>query len=437
MKHVLPFKQRQIEQRQLEAEADKQSRIRVAEGSAQARRIEAGGEADARQKLADAEAYRIERVGKVQRRADGARRRARHAASAADPEDAGRQALGQDPGDHRAAARRRRIHRRARCSATPASRRSDDRAKRSMRAHLISATRAGSPPRRAACTVVAAGNAIVTAGPDGAARGAARLGAAAGAAVAGRSWSRCAASGMDYLQVYDYRRERGGFVRASQVRRTCAGRRGSARAARGRALPARHAGRRSAGHRLCRSLPPGGAGRGPQRRGRQSKRWTRSAPSPSGWRGARPPAPCATRLPRPRCRRISRWPRVTASTFASIRARRAHARLLRRRCVSPRARDALGRRSSGARRAGADAAGMHGPATCAQRDATRRTSGAPKCSTASMPRALPGYLEQPRADAPRRRVEQHRVPARAQGRAAGCGRRARARGAGRGRTRPS
>ena len=65
MKHVLPFKQRQIEQRQLEAEADKLSRIRVAEGSAQARRVEAGGEADARQKLADAEVYRLERVGKV------------------------------------------------------------------------------------------------------------------------------------------------------------------------------------------------------------------------------------------------------------------------------------------------------------------------------------------------------------------------------------
>jgi regulator of protease activity HflC (stomatin/prohibitin superfamily) len=65
MKHVLPFKQRQIEQRQLEAEADRVSRIRVAEGSAQARRVEAGGEADARQKLADAEAYRLERVGKA------------------------------------------------------------------------------------------------------------------------------------------------------------------------------------------------------------------------------------------------------------------------------------------------------------------------------------------------------------------------------------
>jgi regulator of protease activity HflC (stomatin/prohibitin superfamily) len=65
MKHVLPFKQRQIEQRQLEAEAEKQSRMKVAEGSAQARRIEASGEADARQKLAEVEAWRLERIGKV------------------------------------------------------------------------------------------------------------------------------------------------------------------------------------------------------------------------------------------------------------------------------------------------------------------------------------------------------------------------------------
>lgn len=65
MKHVLPFKQRQIEQRQLEAEAEKVARIRTAEGSALARRIEATGEADARQKLADAEVYRLDRIGKV------------------------------------------------------------------------------------------------------------------------------------------------------------------------------------------------------------------------------------------------------------------------------------------------------------------------------------------------------------------------------------
>src|SRR3954469_3037915 len=64
MKHILPFKQKQIEQRQLEAEAEKVARVRTAEGAAEARRIEAKGEADSRQKLADAEAYRLDLVGK-------------------------------------------------------------------------------------------------------------------------------------------------------------------------------------------------------------------------------------------------------------------------------------------------------------------------------------------------------------------------------------
>jgi hypothetical protein len=65
MQHILPFKQKQIEQRQLEAEADKVARIRTAEGAAEARRIEAKGEADSRQQLADAEAYRLDLVGKA------------------------------------------------------------------------------------------------------------------------------------------------------------------------------------------------------------------------------------------------------------------------------------------------------------------------------------------------------------------------------------
>ncbi len=65
MQHVLPFKQKQIEQRQLEAEAEKVARIKTSEGSAQARVIEAAGEAESRRKLADAEAYRQEVVGKV------------------------------------------------------------------------------------------------------------------------------------------------------------------------------------------------------------------------------------------------------------------------------------------------------------------------------------------------------------------------------------
>ncbi len=65
MKHVIPFKEKQIAQRQLEAEADKVARIRTSEGAAQARVIEATGEADSRRKLADAEAYRQDLVGKV------------------------------------------------------------------------------------------------------------------------------------------------------------------------------------------------------------------------------------------------------------------------------------------------------------------------------------------------------------------------------------
>jgi regulator of protease activity HflC (stomatin/prohibitin superfamily) len=65
MQHVLPFKQKQIEQRRLEAEADKLTRIKTAEASAESRRIEAAAEADSRQKLADAEAYRLERLDKI------------------------------------------------------------------------------------------------------------------------------------------------------------------------------------------------------------------------------------------------------------------------------------------------------------------------------------------------------------------------------------
>ena len=65
MKHILPFKQKQIEQRGLEAEAEKIARIKNAEAAAQARQIEAQGEAESRRKLADAEAYRQERLGKI------------------------------------------------------------------------------------------------------------------------------------------------------------------------------------------------------------------------------------------------------------------------------------------------------------------------------------------------------------------------------------
>ena len=65
MKHILPLKQKQIEQRTLEAEAANAQRVKLAEGNAKARQIEAEGEAKAREKLADAEAYRVAEIGKV------------------------------------------------------------------------------------------------------------------------------------------------------------------------------------------------------------------------------------------------------------------------------------------------------------------------------------------------------------------------------------
>lgn len=65
MKHILPFKEKQIKQKQLEAEARKQTNIKNAEGNAKARTIEAIGEAESRQKLAEAEAYRLNLIGRV------------------------------------------------------------------------------------------------------------------------------------------------------------------------------------------------------------------------------------------------------------------------------------------------------------------------------------------------------------------------------------
>jgi len=65
MRHVLPFKEKQIQQRRLEAEAEKVARIKIAEASAQARRLEAEGEADSRVKLADAEVYRVDKLGRA------------------------------------------------------------------------------------------------------------------------------------------------------------------------------------------------------------------------------------------------------------------------------------------------------------------------------------------------------------------------------------
>jgi regulator of protease activity HflC (stomatin/prohibitin superfamily) len=65
MKHILPFKEKQIRQRELEAEAAKLERVKTAQANAEARVIEAAAEADSRKKLADAEVYRLDQVGRV------------------------------------------------------------------------------------------------------------------------------------------------------------------------------------------------------------------------------------------------------------------------------------------------------------------------------------------------------------------------------------
>jgi regulator of protease activity HflC (stomatin/prohibitin superfamily) len=65
MKHVLPLKEKEIEQRRLEAEARKIQRTKDAEGEAEARKIESQAEANARRTLSEADAYRIEVMGKA------------------------------------------------------------------------------------------------------------------------------------------------------------------------------------------------------------------------------------------------------------------------------------------------------------------------------------------------------------------------------------
>jgi len=66
MRFTLQLKEKEIEQRRLEAEARKVQRMKDAEGDAEARKIEASAEADSRRKLSDADAYRIEVTGKAQ-----------------------------------------------------------------------------------------------------------------------------------------------------------------------------------------------------------------------------------------------------------------------------------------------------------------------------------------------------------------------------------
>src|SRR5581483_4976613 len=137
-----------------------------------------------------------------ERRADGARGRAGHAPSAAYPENARRQALRQDPGDHRAAAGGQPLHRR------DATRRRAQAMKRLLAVLALIAP----------LLAKAQGFAIVVQ-DDTALRPLAGSSARPLALLAQGETLEVRGERLDYLAVWDYARERGGFVRATQVRR--------------------------------------------------------------------------------------------------------------------------------------------------------------------------------------------------------------------------
>ena len=276
MKHVLPFKQKQIEQRSLEAEAREgrahQGRRRQRPGAAHRghRRGRRAAKTGRRRSLSPGT------PGQGHRGANGGRGRAGDQAPAADPEDPGRQALRQDPGDHRSAPGGRRLHRRHPAGRAKARRRQDRRCQRARPRATRRRRHAGHQGRAmimrrlaiaiAALTVIIALLALAAktalaapaqAKPAPAAAAPARPAVAlpapaapvpvAPAQAAGlaiviedRTSLRAAPRGsaqqqavlwqgevlevrgerLDYLQVYDHKRERGGFVHASLVRRT-------------------------------------------------------------------------------------------------------------------------------------------------------------------------------------------------------------------------
>ena len=163
------------------------------------------------------------------------------------------------------------------------------------------------------------GTAIITQDQRGAARFTARLGETAGAVVAGRNGrdSQRAARLSAGLRL----RARARRLRARKSSPSPdVGGGGGARVAGDHPLRARYTGQRSAGDRPGRRFYPGGAGRGHQRRRRQSRLWTRWERWPTAWRDGRAAPPIPTRAPRPRCPRISTWRRATASSSPTTSA---------------------------------------------------------------------------------------------------------------------
>ncbi len=244
MKHILPFKQKQIEQRKLEAEAEKVARIRTAEGSAEARRIEAKGEADSRQRLADAEVYRLELVGK----ANAGQMEREGALIAHYPlliqKTARRQTLGQGAGDHRPDTGSRPVHRlepRRHPRFNRRRRRSGGRRRVPGGALTVILAFA------ATLAIVVQDHTPLRAAPSSSAAELTALWQGDVLEVRGER--------AGYLKVYDYRRERGGYLRE----RCCPSVRGHrgrcTTTARRAALPARERRIRGAWDQLRRRLP--------------------------------------------------------------------------------------------------------------------------------------------------------------------------------------
>ena len=337
MKHVLPFKQRQIEQRQLEAEAEKA----VAHQGRRRQRAGAPHRGERRGRCAPASwptprptAWRRSARPTPSRWRAKARCSSRHplliqktlADKLSDkvqviiaPPGRGGGFIGGRPARGRPATRpRRSAQQTARQGRTePCS----DRHRRGRRCGQHDAPR-----------IVTHDHAALRAAPRDSAPQQAQLWQGEVLEVRGER--------LDYLQVWDHARERGGYVRASQVRRSALGAGRGAGAAGGAALPARGAGRRGARHRPRRRLPAGRAGARRCAAPTASKRSMRSARWPSGWRSA--PRPAARRARRRR-RRSSAHLEVAARygvQFASYERDGRMQHLLRRRCVPPRARAA-------------------------------------------------------------------------------------------------
>ena len=124
MKHVLELKTKQIQQKKLEAEAERQSIVERAHAAAEASKIQTLADVDRRKAMADAEAYatRVTAAGRL--REARARGPPRHGQPAAHSEDVRGPHLRPRAGDPHALDRRRAVHRRGRSSASPtASRR--------------------------------------------------------------------------------------------------------------------------------------------------------------------------------------------------------------------------------------------------------------------------------------------------------------------------